>query len=455
MVATITLAGVTVGASLIAILLLLLTLIVYNNVKVGLALVLATFVYLLTVPEVSASYSGIKIVPEDLLTILLAVVSVIRILNKGPSLSQGLWLGFGGLISVSLFLGISKYGIAPAGNAVRKAFYFWACVAYFSSYEYPRHKQAEIIRWLSAVGALVSIIVVYRWTLDTLGLSGGKVWSSMSQNIPYRVIGATHALFFANLLIIGIHRKIKGYAERYWRFLLPLLMIEILLLQHRSVWMATLVGLTLLIMLAPRKLQSTSSKSAIPSVIGILVAISLLVGGYLDGFTNALVQSIQEATSEESTFVWRLLGWQSLLGQWWEGGWTTRLIGKPFGSGWERYIDDISSTAIMVSPHNTYLNMLLRVGLLGLTVFLGTYTVLTLQLIWKRRTEGAEDPLSTNLLLTLIAMQVVFFVPYGFPMSQAIILGIALSMAEQKATDGAQQNEKKSHTSNVVARQAV
>lgn len=108
-----------------------------------------------------------------------------------------------------------------------------------------------------------------------------------------------------------------------------------------------------------------------------------------------------------------------LLSSWVDWDLISKLIGEPFGSGWD--------SGREVSPHNYYIQTLLRTGLLGLAALLAVFGRTLVQL--RRAMYRESGGIYHALLFAMMVTQLVYYLPYGVHPEHGIILGIAISLA--------------------------
>lgn len=128
--------------------------------------------------------------------------------------------------------------------------------------------------------------------------------------------------------------------------------------------------------------------------------------------------------TRETTVTWRFESWQALLTGDYLSGPTEYAIGKPFGAGYDRYI---SVGEVNISPHNFYVQTLLRAGALGLAALLYFYAVSVTRLRrFKAFAQGKS--LFARLMYVLLLTQLVYFLAYAPSYEQGVLLGIAASL---------------------------
>lgn len=398
-----------------------------TSLRFGVFLILAYFcldTWFLGLPALSV---GLNIYPQDLLFTGLAVIGLGRFfLGTNTHAGTIAWTAFGAFLFVSFVIGAAKYG-STAGVDLRPTFYFWATAQFMGSFRVDKDLAERIVRYLLIVGVVLFFIVVYRWVSDAFGW-GTHLWRDVGAG-TMRVLNAGQAYLFAMLTILLAWANARGRMHRPWSWLLPLFFLIMVLLQHRSVWVATASGLLVLYIASPALRPRYQGYAVLAAVATVLAMVPLLAYGLLDTVFDSLLHSGEEVFQQKSTLTWRLQSTQELLGQWVDGGPLVYLIGKPFGSGYERYLLDLTHDT-NYSPHNFYVQMLLRVGLMGLVAVAVAYGY-CISRLWKARAadDGSGVLGATSLVAMLVANVVIFF-PYGSMIFQGLFLGIAMAMCQ-------------------------
>lgn len=184
------------------------------------------------------------------------------------------------------------------------------------------------------------------------------------------------------------------------------------LLQHRTVWAATIVMAVVWWALIPARAGQRLASAAAAVVSSCVAALTFAVGMFGE-VGSVLADSFAETQGANSTFSWRVLGWQELM----DGSKTLTewLLGSPFGSGYDRWVGGV---VISVSPHDYYLHVALRLGAVGLLTLLALYV-----LVWQRLGSGGNGSPALRLV---VVSQLVLFVSYSpFP-EQGILLGLCV-----------------------------
>ena len=158
-----------------------------------------------------------------------------------------------------------------------------------------------------------------------------------------------------------------------------------------------------------------------------------LTESYADAAASALDPS--GADGGGTTFSWRVQGWTALLtGEQMDSA-RERLVGNPFGTGYDRIMltGDGVKQLRSESPHNFYVQTLLRGGALGLLAFVALHGLLLRGLLRCAK----RDVASRSFLLcmaVLVASQLVYYLVYGSDYIQAIFLGSAIGWLRHSET---------------------
>lgn len=396
----------------------------------GVGTVLALFCIETWFVSLPAIKLGLNIYPQDLIFISLSGVGIIRVV-LGKNINGGIisWLVFGVIMAISLCLGIFKYGTA-AGVDLRPVFYFWSVAIFIASFRIDLQEADKLIKLCLISGGLVLLIVLYRWISDALHL--GVPYNHIGAGKFLRVLTAGQTYMLAALAIILAWVVGAGKASVRIACLFVPFIMAVLLLQHRSVWVATLAALVFLYIAVPQLRSRFLQYSFLGIMLITIALVPLYIFGGLDSIIDALGDSVEEALqSKGSTFTWRLQSTHELFMQWINGGPLVYLIGKPFGSGYERYLVDLGHTT-NYSPHNFYIQLLLRVGLLGTIAVVVAYLIAIYRLWTCRKIDSTVTFIGFIPFAAILISSLVFFYPYGAHFIQGVFLGIAFAIMPRK-----------------------
>lgn len=364
---------------------------------------------------------GIFVAPYDLLCVLFAIIAVIRWTQQRPVPAQIAWALAGMLIFLSTLRGLNYFDVGTVGNELRhtEIFYFWSCASYFSSFSRHPDMQERSIRILVWGAVAIAILVFLRWGLE---MSGHQITRRLGEvgSSPFRVIPANEAMFLVSVMIVMLQHALSNETSKWFWTFLVVLTFQVVLLQHRSVWLAAAAGVLVLAMLDWRGIKKLTPYLPLLIVPAVLGLAALIAQGALDGIMTSLTYSTQNV----ATLSWRQEGWSDLLAQWVNAGGFEKLFGQPFGTGFRRHLHSLG-TDVAYSPHNSYLTFLFRLGAFGLAAIIVTYVLCFKNMFKIRRGDGMSANL--NYVIAALAAQLVYFMFYGPNIAQAIFVGIGLS----------------------------
>ena len=395
---------------------------VVRRTDFGAILILGLLLFSESFPDVSLSFivGPVSVGPQDLLLALFAVASVARLLRAERLTNpQRLLIFISLLVFWALARGVGPFGLPAAVNEARRNLRFVVTALYFSTLE-DRKDILERLGWLWVIASLALVLLtVVRWLANSVGVVGG----AFGEGGNLRVIPADSALIIAQGAVLAF----PLYAQRsrqLLRFLAPGFLVAVVILQHRTVWIAGAFGSVYLLFR-----EQALAKRVLSALVVATILFSALVltvfGGREDDVTDQLATSAQST----NTFEWRVDGWTALLAETVDAGPDEVVVGRPFGTGWSRRMP--SGGVVEVSPHNYYVEAFLRIGALGLVLMALLYAAVlrgTSRASWANGFNSGP-PMTASGLHVVIAMQLVYYITYAPDMAQAILLGIGLSVA--------------------------
>lgn len=416
------LVGIVIGAAAAAGALFAFTFMLLRRAETGLSALLAAFVASVVLPQAGITLGGIFLTPFDLLSGLFIVVAALRWAGQVLTPLQIVWIGIGALTWASLMLGVQRFGLAEAGNEARatELFSFWACASYFSSFpSYSAATERRGTAILASGAAAIMVAVCVGWGLEMAGYQIGTRYAEEGAS-AFRVVPSSAAMFLLTAALVLLPRALESESKPLG-VLACVLLLQVVLLQHRSVWLAAMLGMTVLAAIYWRNLKRLGPYLPLAVVPAALAGAALLLKGALDGVVDAMSYSVRN----EGTLIWRFEGWLSLVTDWRGSGALERLMGAPFGAGFDRYLES-ARQEVSQSPHNGYLVLLLRAGVLGLVAFLFVYAACVRGLLRARASTG---PLGLQpCLIAVLCAQCAFFMFYGLNIVQAMFLGSVLAV---------------------------
>jgi len=360
---------------------------------------------------------GIQLQPMDLVTALLMAIGVSRLLLQRPLLASSFLILL--LLAISahgLFSGIKSYGMKEACNEARQVFFTFATLTYAASFSINRLDGLRLLRCAAYAGVALLGLALFRWTAMFLHLSVAEAWSGVVGIKPYRVLTSDVTFYMLEMgVVVTIMR---AQLHRHYRLIACGLLLGAICMAHRSVWLAAMVMALLMVVAQYRRVPATWFAG------GLLVVSALICALLAHGLTFSSSRAELQSATSTQTLDWRLKGYAALGSQAMEHSAAETLLGQPFGSGYERVID---TRVVKDSPHNYFLQIFLRLGLLGVACFLTLYVLLLTHLRQLLRVPSASE----SMLLTCAAVsicQLTYACGYGLAGEQGLLLGFGLGV---------------------------
>ncbi|MDB5762849.1 MAG: hypothetical protein JWQ21_1844 [Herminiimonas sp.] len=372
---------------------------------------------------------GILLYPEDLLFLVLSISCLIRVgLMSGlKTVPRSWWII--GAVQFSLFIwGLATFGKA-AGVDYRIHFYVWVAVVYFSSFNWTEGLINRVANAWILCAVCLCMVVYYRWIASAVDpVFAQKMMDLDTTGVRFRVIGSAPALVIAVGFLILFFRSIMLKLSLGQRLLLPMFLLTIVVLQHRSVWVSLFVGIMCLLWTLQRKKYGRKTIIGVALMI-IPLALFFVIQDKNSGVLASVMNSADQAVStEEGTMVGRINNWDELLTKWVDSkNPTTYLIGKPYGSGYNPVASEDGKLTFDMVPHNHFVHVLYRGGLIGLAA--------TLYIFYQLWANGikflkAGDKRWTPYFLAVFAAFLSYYIPYWANYGHGLLIGIAISYFE-------------------------
>lgn len=374
---------------------------------------------------------GLSIYPQDLLFAPMALVTLVRLADRAARrrVPKSLWL-LGTMMMLSFVVGLAVNGTS-AGVEFRPDFYLLTSLLYFASFEWRAEQAEKTVLAILVSAVLILLIVWYRWLADATGLDWLEpLWRlTDSTGVAMRVINAGQAMLLGCAAILIVYALSSGGPAARWWLWLPPLGLTVLLLQHRSVWVAAFVPALAALAIVRRNQAQLMARLVVLGLGTLVVLVPLLASGQLDSATASVTDLAQRATSTTSgTFVGRVQGWDELLKQWASGGPRIWALGHPYGSGFERTAGPGGET-VSYAPHNYFVQLLLRVGLIGLFAFIALHARLLSSAM--RLQERPFKALNGYTMIGLLLSALLFDIPYAPTYAHGLLLGLVLAIGTQ------------------------
>jgi len=402
---------------------------VVRRSDVGAVLVIGLLLFDELFAHVSTSFmlGPVRVGTGDILFVVMLTAAVARLLRiQRFTTPQRLLIAFGLLVAWSIMRGADPFGVPAAVNEARRFLRFIGVALYFSTVEPRRELLDRIGRlWLGAALGL-SALAVMRWGALAAGVTQGMLASATG---GVRVLTASETLFVAFGAFLAFP-MLADPQRKLTRYLGPAMLVVVVLLQHRSVWVVAASGTVYLLYR-----QRTLAKHALTALVAAVAVLAVLVSTVFYDEEAAATEQLAQSAQSTGTWEWRVAGWTALLRDSGPEGPEELLTGRPFGTGWERQLGPLGRT-VEVSPHNYYLTVFLRGGVLGLAAILLLYGfALRGTHLAARQGHLRSSLLEPDVMHVIIAVTLVYFIPYSTENEHGLLLGLALAIASQASLD--------------------
>jgi hypothetical protein len=360
----------------------------------------------------SARVAGVGVSPADVVNLIAFGAALIRV-RRGPNVWQWALLGAIALVLVGALRGYLLLGDA-ALLGFRAELYFLVPALFVTTLA-PRHVEA-VVTAIIRFGVFVTAVAIARWLLIAIGAPFAPAPSGGGYVVD-RVINSGAALgvaFAGAALVVRLLERRGAYrVSVVTHFVAVTTLAVVLFAQHRSVWVAAIAMLSLALVRLPRRWML---KMAVV-VLAALGVTAIEVAGL--GDSGAVAESLTYAATNVGTWEWRLDRWEAVWTTHAARGWEAVVFGSGYGYGWVT-----SAVGVWeVSPHNGFLQVAVRTGLLGALLVFSAYAFALRRL--------PPDSAASILWLWLLGT-IVYFVPYSGGPLTGVVLGAAVAAASAK-----------------------
>jgi hypothetical protein len=367
---------------------------------------------------------GLQIYSNDVIALLTMGTLLSAFLFKRLALRglpTVLWLAFGLVMVISFVEGSQLYG-KTAGVDVRQNIYFWVAAFYCCLIQFDEQDIRQMGRWcLWAAYGLIGI-AAFRWAGYLVGFVPLGTIVEVGARNEFRALPSSAAFCVAAVGLLQFMAWMRGSGSRFSGTHALVFAIVVLVLQHRSVWAAAAVGYAAILLQ-----ERDHMARRLPWLIGLCLAAGVSITAALEmGVLDRLAATLWESTisvgDSRSTATDRVFGWEALIDDWIASSPSTVLFGYPYGTSYRRVVDRV---VVEYSPHNFYVQLLLRTGVVGTVLFLVATLMAMCHGLFARVESESEHLLQRGLGVVLLA-SMVYYVPYqGFYVHGAVT-GLAL-----------------------------
>lgn len=369
-----------------------------------------------------------SIYPIDLIVLAAALATVIRQVTgteRGPA--SLIWLLVLACWVLALARGIATYGVIDALIGFRKFLYVGVLGLYVLSFPIGAK---DIVRFF-VMWALAAVCLSLYAALVMIDSSFSlRIEEDFVSNYIFaneRALPAVGALFIAQAALIGLSLSLRDQ-HLPWRILAVAMLPLVVVLYHRTVWVAVLAGIFVLLFVDPRRGMRMMPMLLLIGIVSVF-SVLLMSSFGLDVVALSLRDAVLEPLDYRvSSIGWRLDGWQALVSRAIGEGPVRILFGGGFGVD---YLRRIGWSTVTYSPHNLYVEIFLTAGLLGLMPFLWFFAHALY-----RSFKDADNTLRATRMILLTSLMI-FGLSYNFNYEQGLLLGMLGALWQRQHVTGA------------------
>ncbi len=362
-----------------------------------------------------------NIYTTDLACAALVAAALVVLIRNGSLPDRKLWpaIVLLLLVVVNLARGASAFGLKSAGNGVRSLMYLIVpLIAVVLVASAVQVQPQRLAKWLIAVGCVLTLVAVARWS-GLLAIPESPELLEDFREVP-RVLPAEYAILIGQATLAIVYLQVTRGVALWGIGLAGVLSTATLLLQHRSVWLATLVGLAWLAARTFRVFKRTWVQVGALSLVAAVVLMVFAGSKIASGVVSLVQSNLEETQQEDSTWNWRVEGFSEAAERAFAGRAVETMLGPPAG----RDIESVTEASIHI--HNRYLDTLAYYGVTGVTIF-----ILWLIAVGRRiggwiqlRIQPTGEAFGAVFLQALLLSQLTYFIPYSGGILQGILLAL-------------------------------
>ncbi|WP_347058999.1 O-antigen ligase family protein [Blastococcus sp. HT6-30] len=307
------------------------------------------------------SVGGSNVFAYDLIAVAFGLVALQRRAVIAASLGRAtIWLqGLALLLVISTLRGLVANDLGGAVNDVRSFAYLAVTFAWSMSLNWAKRASAGSV---SSVGwariAIVSMTTVALFHLMQYGLGdpNSRIDAVSGLEQTSRVLVSGQAL----LALLAAY-IVYASTERYRCLFALMALVVVVLSQQRSVWLAAALGIALAFPYLHPHTRTT---------LGLTIAAG---GSAIYAMYHDALAGVQSTLANTGTYEGRVQSWRGLLVESWHSGYVNVFLGSPMGTSYGRF--EGPGRWVEYAPHNFYLSIYLRTGVLGFLLFLAALVI--------------------------------------------------------------------------------
>lgn len=362
-------------------------------------------------PPALANIGGTSVYFLDILSVSALVIVLARPSSLRQNLRAGFWpwIALGVMLLFSLVTGLAENSFGTAVNEFRSFLHPYATMTWAMSLAWSRETSGILIRKFSLVlGWALTLVAVYHFALYGFGSTSAFVdaGTGLEQTTRPLVSGQALMLLLCAMLCVWFWRTRR---HNVWVLSALVFFIVVIVSQQRTVWAVGVASLIVVFIIAR---AGTKGLIIVFSLIASwLVAITLSAQ-----FIPQIMTELGGAATDSGTYDARVRSWINLINQSFLKGPSSVIFGQPMGNGFGRF--EGVGRWVEFAPHNWYVTLYLRVGIIGLGLLVIFLIIVVVGLLRRRENMAA---------LALIAAISVYGWSYSWPWYLCIFLGWAIT----------------------------
>ncbi|WP_104192020.1 O-antigen ligase family protein [Cryobacterium sp. Y82] len=303
--------------------------------------------------------AGNTFYPLDLLSAVMLTVASFRVreIVRNVGWTTYLWVVIGLVLTVGFARGLGEFTPGIVLNELRFFLYPFAALFWGLSLRFDTLPKEVWTRGGIVLGWSLVAVGLAHWTVYGLGGADEFVDPASGVEQTSRILVSGQAL---TLLLCAVIVGCDALKRRQTLSILSstVFLTVVILTQQRAAWLALLAaGLALFIHLSVRVRWFTFLIVAYSATIVILL---VAVGGL------QVLGGLGESATNAKTYDGRVGGWLYLVQHSADDGLINVIFGSAVGSGYGRF--ESATRWVEYSPHNWYIMLYLRTGLVGLAL---------------------------------------------------------------------------------------
>jgi hypothetical protein len=393
-----------------------------RNVLLGWYCLLAAYAYGVAFGSQQTIVGSLHLDPSDTVSIILLAAGLIRFsrtLGK-PGLFRVLGLCFILVFAFSLIRGMLLFGVVPASNEGRGYVGELLSLLYFATIPTDEGTIKKFVKAYLIFGSVLVGIAILHYLGLNVGSSYEPLFDSVGEVDKNRALPAAAAEPIALCFIFSLGWITHRRSPRFFAYLPVVFGGMAVLLQHRTIWVALLICA-----LSMPFIDRAMAERLIP--VGVLAGIlAFFLAIWVYGTNSSATDQFQDSSTNLGTWGYRVDTWNGLL---FDDDETilSVLVGKPIGTP-ALHFDAYQGIYAEMPPHSEYVSLYLRVGFLGLTLFL-IFLLRPVFLLCSQRFRQSSllFPSSSSWCLAAIAI-IVYGVTYNFNSNAIPFISVATAL---------------------------